>query len=292
MALVCICFDNTENASVVATSRLFKPMLDQALRPIIEIRQQEEVLSLLQLLQTIYAVAPEAPALVPVLPRVVALLMGAHEGHPACNAVRLAALEVLVSCSLSQQRRSQLASLLPESLLMTFVSGVEGKGSPMAFPLGLMLANLSDIFIPEATTRFGSISHSFWERTGFFDDLLSCLEATLNSEAWPPQSLVFHTPWKLVNTYLRLSRAGFSDALHDAITPLVALVERQASNDSVPSADDAKAARLAEEVVQELTTDPTSLAQMRMAQSCAEASTTQSEAQGTAQEEGTKCATK
>lgn len=272
-AMSCMCFGNLENASEVVTSSLFGSTMKQALLPIIEIRQQEEVLAALQLLQAICAVAPEAPSIVPILPTIVALLAGTQEGHAACDAVRMTALEVLVSCSLSTKRRSQLTSLLPESILTTVVNDVGSNGGEMAFPLGLLLANLSDLCpMPAAEANSSSISNSFWEQTGFLNALLSCLEATLRSQPWPPQSGIYHAPWKLANTYLRLSRAGFQNLLHLAVVPLVALVERRANNENILSADDARAARLSAEVLRELATTDTRLIEtMRSAQQLTEA---------------------
>lgn len=270
-ALTCICLNNVENASTVVASENFKPMHDQALRPIIEIRQQEEVLALLQLLQAICAVSPEAPALIPLMPRVVALLVGAEEGHAACSAVRMTAIEVLVSFSLSHQRRSKVACLLPESVLTTLINDVEVDGATMAFPLGLLLANLSDLFSVSQSANtvlsdlgFNKIINQFWEQTGFLGDLLSCLEASLNSEPWPPQSGIYHMPWKLASTYLRLSRAGFRDGLHGVVPSLVALVERWVNNECALSSDDARAACFAVDVLLEISADAASLEQMRL----------------------------
>lgn len=271
-ALACICFDNLENASVIVTSDLFTPSLSRALEPILEIRQQEQVLAGLQLLQALCAVAPEAPQLVPLMPCVVELLTGAvQEGHAPCSAVRMTALEVLVSCSLSRHRRLQLVSLLPESVLMMVLTDAKNNPSTMLFPMGLLLANLSDLsdaFQPgtSSVNSFKSISQGFWEQTGFFNDLQACLSATLQSQAWPPQSGVYHTSWKLANTYLRLARTGICDELRNAVVLLAALVEERADNSKILGCGESRAARLAVQVLQSMATDSVSLSQMKQAQ--------------------------
>jgi hypothetical protein len=280
-ALTCISFNNVGNASAIVTSECFEPVFSSILKPIREIVQQAEILASMQLLQAICAVAPEAPPLSMILPRVVALLMDVQEGHAACPALRATVLEVLVSCSLSKQRRSQLASLLPESVIATLVTDAKNSGAAMAFPLGLVLANLSDVFQqagssgepPESgigsgepsESGIGKISLLFWQEVDFFGDLQACLETTLNSEPWPPHSNVYHAPWKLASTYLRLSCAGFRDALARAIGPLLALVERRA-HENMFSSDDARAACLAAEVLRDLATEANCVEQMRRSQ--------------------------
>lgn len=275
-ALTCISFNNVGNASAIVTSECFEPVFSSILKPIREIVQQAEILASMQLLQAICAVAPEAPPLGMILPRVVALLMDVQEGHAACPALRATVLEVLVSCSLSKQRRSQLASLLPESVVATLVTDAKNSGAAMAFPLGLVLANLSDVFQQAGSSGeppesgIGKISLLFWQEVDFFGDLQACLEATLNSEPWPPHSNVYHAPWKLASTYLRLSCAGFRDALARAIGPLLALVERRA-HENMFSSDDARAARLAAEVLRDLATEASCVEQMRRSQQLPEA---------------------
>lgn len=271
-ALVCVCLDNLENASVVVTSASFQPTLSFSLQPIMEIRQQEQVLAALQLLQSLCAAAPEAPALVPLLPCVVDLLSNvAREGHAPCCAVRMTALEVLVSCSLSNHRRLQLSALLPESVLTSVLNDAESNPSTMTFPVGLLLANLSDLSetlqsgdVPE--NSFKRISCEFWERTNFFHNLQACLAATLQSEAWPPQSGIFHSSWKLANTYLRLTRTGMHDELRDAIVLLTALVEQRGDDEQVLGCEEARAARLAVQVLHNMATDTLSLSLMKQAQ--------------------------
>jgi hypothetical protein len=326
IALACMCFDNLANASDAVTSELFGPMLDRTLRPITEIKEQEESLALLQFLQATCAVAPEAPALVPVLPKVVDLLTGTNGGHPACPAVRSTALEVLVSCALSHHRRAQLVSLLPSSVLQMLVQYAEGHAAEMLFPLGLLFANLSDLPLslsgqgqhanPHkgdvvkvcATGRNGRIiemegsgqalqvhldngdifwyrddqlmfgedicsmtvnadAQMFWDQTGFFSDLLACLQASLNSESWPPQSGIFHAKWKLAGTYSRLAKAGLAGQLHGAVNPLILLVERRLGDENLmPDADAVRAARLAVGALLELAKEDSSLSQMRLSQ--------------------------
>jgi hypothetical protein len=274
-ALLCVSFDNLENASAAVTSTLFQPTLNRNLRPITEIREQELVLTLMQFLQAICAVAPEAPTLVPVLPKVLDLLIGAQEGHPACTVVRISALEILVSCSLSHQRRAQLLSLLPESVLKVLVDIAESPayGTAMIFPLGLLFANLCDLLI--SSSGFEDVSarpismdilQVFWERTGFFSDLHACLEASLNSESWPPQSGIYHAKWKLANTYFRLSVAGFVPELRNALIPLMSIVEHVGDESILVDARDARAARSVVRVLRELGNDEASIVQMRLSQ--------------------------
>merc|ERR1712232_766730 len=280
-ALACLSFDNLENSSLAVTSELFQPMVSRNLQPIAEIREQESVLSLIRLLQAICAIAPEAPALVPVLPKVLELLIGTHEGHPACTAVRIVALEFLVSCSLSHQRRTQLISLLPESVVKLLIDSVESQshGTAMIFPLGLLFANLSDLSnstsgneVAIVMPMFNGIEQLFWARTGFFSDLHACLAASLTSQSWPPQSGIYHARWKLANTYCRLSLAGFADELRNALNPLMSIVERRAGDISVPAdTDDGRAARSAVKVLRELVNDESSTIQMRSSQKLSQA---------------------
>mmetsp|Transcript_56704 Transcript_56704/g.88244 ORF Transcript_56704/g.88244 Transcript_56704/m.88244 type:complete len:417 (-) Transcript_56704:126-1376(-) len=276
LALACVSFDNLENASVAVTSEIFEPMLSRILRPIVEIREQEAVLALMQLLQAICAVAPEAPALVPILPRVLDLLVGNQEGHPACTSVRIVALEILVSCSLSHQRRAQLLSLLPESVLKVLVDIAEAPthGTAMVYPLGLLFANLSDLSQSMSGNEdmpvpkdCNGIVQMFWARTGFFSDLHACLEASLNSQSWPPQSGIYHATWKMANTYLRLSVAGFVDELRSALLPLMSIVERRAGDTGILlDAEHARAARSVVKVLRDLANDESSIIQMRSSQ--------------------------
>merc|ERR1712232_689719 len=110
---------------------------------------------------------------------------------------------------------------------------------------GLLLANLSDLSNSNSGNAdvSASIDQAFLERTGFFSDLHACLEASLRSESWPPQSGIYHARWKLANTYFRLSAAGFINEIRNALIPLVSMVERCAGDANMPvDAQDARAA--------------------------------------------------
>jgi len=224
-----------------------------ALRPIAEITQQQECLAALQMLQALAAAVPEAPALRPLLPRVVALLLGRQEGHPPCGAVRAVAVEMLASCSLARQLRKDVAGLLPESGLSTLLAGAEAGAPADAFALALLLANLSELEVPpcEAAKEveptpvrsFGEVAQPLWERCGFFNCLAACLGAALRREQWPEGSGAYHRPWKLCGTCLWLALAGFSTSLHGAVPMLIEVVERRIASAEAEDADAARAAR-------------------------------------------------
>merc|ERR1719284_480545 len=145
-------------------------------------------------------------------------------------------------------------------------------GTAMVFPLGLLLANLSDLSSSnaanvDAAQTSNSIEHAFWERTGFFSDLCACLEASLRAESWPPQSGIYHAKWKLANTFFRLSAAGFVNEVRNALIPLMSMVEHCAGDSSMPiDAQDARAARSVVQVLREFGNDEASIAQMRSSQ--------------------------
>merc|ERR1711908_147038 len=157
------------------------------------------------------------------------------------------------------------------SMLTTILTDAKNIPSTMLFPMGLLLANLSDLSETlqsdtSSGNSFKSISQGFWEQTGFFNDLHACLAATLQSQAWPPQSGVYHTSWKLANTYLRLARMGMCDELRNAVVLLAALVEERADSSKILGCGESRAARLAVQVLQRMATDSGSLSQMKQTQ--------------------------
>jgi len=90
----------------------------------------------------------------------------------------------------------------------------------------------------DATVRFGDVGRPFWEKTDFFNSLGACLLAAIRTEQWPPQSGIFHRPWKLARACKDLSLAGFGADLAPCVAPLVSLVvARRGAGDSLGDTD-------------------------------------------------------
>jgi len=271
-ALARICFDNAEAASTAAESiELLEAAVIAALKPAEQVQQQQEHLAALHLVQAIGAAVPEAPALRTLLPAVAAMAVQLEEQepdsraatmellhsrvHPAFRSVRTTALEVLVSCSLGRKCRESVSASLPESRLHAILADTWDDSPVRAFTVSLLCANLCDLEVPadavaEGYTgrRFDEEALSLWTSIGFFEDIASCLSAALEMLPWPPQSQIYHRPWKLLNTILRLVLAGHAQQLIRAVEPLVTCVLRRLpENDAagLVSADEARAARLA-----------------------------------------------
>jgi len=93
---------------------------------------------------------------------------------------------------------------------------------------------------------FNELAEPLWTSTGFFDDLQGCLAASLELQPWPPESNIYHRPWKLLKSCLRLALAGHSQQLLQVVPPLVACVLRRLpQGDGLVAAEDARIARLA-----------------------------------------------
>jgi len=269
VALARISFGCVQTASCVATCEQLLPTVEEALRPISEIIQQQECISCLQMLQALAAVVPEAPAVRGCLPKVAALMAGEREGHAPCRALRFVAMEVLVSCAHSSQLRKQVGNLLPMSALALLSADADQGSASESFTFSLLLASLSDLEVPaneNAVTEesvlqtFGQYAQGIWDRIDFFGELANCLSASLRRDQWPPESGIYHTPWKLAGTCMRLALAGHAQNLDRAAAPLVATVERRISSavqgddatTEVQDADAARAARLAAVALREL----------------------------------------
>mmetsp|Transcript_136233 Transcript_136233/g.303513 ORF Transcript_136233/g.303513 Transcript_136233/m.303513 type:complete len:418 (-) Transcript_136233:51-1304(-) len=277
VALARISFGSPESAAEVVTSELFEALLGVAFRPITEMKQQEEHLAALLLLQALAAAVPEAPMLARHLPCVAALILGEQTGYPACAPVRAAGVEVFVSCTLSHQLRNVAARLLPAPELTATMAEAEapGRWGPAgAFPMGLLLANLCDLAEPsgeEPLRYFGDVGRGFWERTAFFGALARCLEASLSAEEYPPQSGIYHSPWKLAGTCMRLAMAGHGHELHPSIPLLASLVARVGEGEAgaeagCTSTDGERAARLAAAALRGMAAEDEAVALMREAQ--------------------------
>lgn len=287
-ALARICFDNAEGASTAAQStELLEAAVMAALRPAEQVQQQQEHLAALHLVQAIGAAVPEAPVLRTLLPAVAALAVQLEEpspesriaamellhnrAHPAFRSVRTTALEVLVSCSLGRKCREGVAASLPESHLLAILADTWDDSPVRAFTVSLLCANLCDLEVPadaegSSGRRFDQQALNLWTSIGFFEDIASCLSAALEMLPWPPESQIYHRPWKLLNTILRLVLAGHEQQLIGAVEPLVTCVLRRLSgNDSADlvAADDARAARLAAQALLALAKNPETVKVLR-----------------------------
>lgn len=186
-----------------------------------------------------------------------------------------------MSCALSKQLRKQVARLLPAQTLRIFLADF-GNAPDEAFALSLLLANLSDLALPPDAAAaaakaevddplglpveiFGDVARPVWYRAGFFSSLAACLAAALRGEQWPPGSGLYHAPWKLAGSCVRLAAAGYADELRSAVAPLIATVERRAAHEEVSGADEARAARLAAAALHALQENAAALAEMREA---------------------------
>lgn len=285
-ALSRLCFGSMEAAGLVTECGHFEQAIHGALRPIKEVSQQHEHLAALQLLQALAAVAPEAPVHAKLVPRVLSEVVGEDSGgFEPCRAVRVVALEVLVSLSQSRSRRKQVALGLAEPQLDVLLkTAVDGRGDrEHLFATGLLVANLCELEVlpapattdsaeqpsteteaaepppeeGESKRTFGDAARDFWEHGGFFGDLAACLSAALRAEPWPPQGRGFHAPWKLAGTCMRMALAGYTAELQVCIEPLVATIEARGAA-SLPPAEAARAARLAAVTLRALLDGPKS----------------------------------
>merc|ERR1712176_468215 len=100
---------------------------------------------------------------------------------------RTVGIEVLLSCALSGTRRKHVAKLLTEPVLNAMLDDMDADEEARAFPLGLLLASLCDLNVPncgEPLKSFGDFGHTLWARTAFFKNLTTCLGAALRKEPW------------------------------------------------------------------------------------------------------------
>jgi len=177
------------------------------------------------------------------------------EGYPAFRAVRQTAVEVLVSCSLGRRQRETVASLLPEATCRAILADASDEGAGIwDYSTALLFANVCDLPVPGAddtSILFGSLSQPLWARTGFADGLAASLTAALRVEQWPAGSGIYHTPWKLASTCLRLAVAGYFEQLRGVTSSLAQCVQRVTpdAEENIAATDDARTSRLAVEVL-------------------------------------------
>lgn len=228
IALGQIAFDSKNNAATIAASKRFVPVISAAFEPIHDFRQQEEYRILLHLLQAIVASVPEAPGLTMLMRQVASLLQEDADGVPPCPAVRLACVEVLLSCAMYEPMRLKVASVLsPEGITKMLARGP--CEDQYHFPRGLLMAAISDLALPEPTVVDPVLR--YWSETSFFDDLSECLASALRSEQWPLQSGIYHKPWKLACVCKCLSWAGFGTELESTLPLLIQIVSDITSPD-------------------------------------------------------------
>lgn len=270
LALARLIFNSSENAATVASLESFVPAIENALKPITEMLQQEEHIAALHLLQGVAATVPEAPCVAALLSTVMSLAVGGQRGYPACRAVRTLCLEVLVSCALSSSRKRQVAQLLPAQALDALLgdADTDAEAEARSMPLGLLLACLCDAVLHDAQgpteITFGEYGSSFWERTSFFFNLAACMGAAQRGEQWPPGSGIYHRAWKLAFACKQLALGGHAAQLVGCAEPLVAMVEQRASDEgAVVSADVATASRLAVVALRSLCGSSAAMATMR-----------------------------
>lgn len=266
-ALTWLCLGNKEAASEVASMESFPVTLEFSLRPVLEIRQQEEHMVALQLMQALAALTPEAPSVAMLLGRVVALLNPEEAGHIVSAPVRLSALGVVLSCAFSQSRRRQVGSLLSEPMarsILEWAGEQRERIEGAAFLVSLMFANICELEVPGSHEQvFADMAMPLWEECGFFPELAAALAASLQGQPWPPNSRSFHSSAKLSATCALLATAGHVDRLKDTVSSLVAVVEARALHDELTAADDALSARRAVVALNEFQYDDQVIALMR-----------------------------
>lgn len=277
-ALARMTFGSPGNAAAAAESQHLVPAIQQALRPIAEMVQQEEHIVALHLLQALAASVPEAPCIAALLGTVVDLASGSQEGYPACRAARTMCIEVLVSSAMTPSRKRQIAKLLPVRTLDKLLDESDVDTDMRIFPLGMLLACLCDCFVHDdqgpAEVTIGEYGRPFWESSRFFASLAGCLSAALEVKEWPPGSGLYHRTWKLAHICKQLSAAGHAAELVESTASIVALVEwraRASAQEEVPDADKATAARLAASALRWLCSSEAAVAVMREAADLSEA---------------------
>lgn len=217
--LVGLCWTSAEVAALLADAgnSNFAGAVLANVQPLEHAGQQEEHLHALRLAQVVAEVVPEAPEFRHLLPRLADIATGSEAGRfPWLRAVRIAAVEVLVSLTHSRSRRRDVSLMLSwfkmqELLSLTSAQRVRvvrdevSDEQMQSFVIGLLLANLSDLPFPDNLhVLFGELGRQVWQASGFFENLAHCLEASLRAEPWPRHAQVWYSPWKLCGLCARL----------------------------------------------------------------------------------------